>query len=355
MRVRWIGILTALLLAAPMLEASQRRAQPRTGGGSSASSGRSSGGGSRAQAGDRRSSSETRHARPSGATARHPRAGTGTGYRGRGYSYRYGLHHPYYPGWGYDSYYGGYGYPYYGWGLGYDLGYRYAGFPYGYRVGVVTYVAPAYPSAPSMRVMVDPPNTRVYVDGHYAGVTDDFDGLFQRLYVAPGRREVRLELEGHATHSIQIDVPPGSEIKVRHTMQRGGSPTVDDQTDGREAPVYAAAPPPRSSKAPSERDLRYERGDAAPTAPATSATPQVVVSTDDVSRLQLQVTPEDASVYIDGSFHGTGGALLGSILELEPGPHRIEIVRPGLRSYERAVTLEARERRELSVTLEPGP
>src|SRR5437899_12560023 len=108
----------------------------------------------------------------SDAQRRHPRPGTGTGdhFSGRN-NYYYGS--PYYYGrnYYYDAfdpfYYGAYGYsPFY-----YSGSYGYA--PYYYRG--------RYRDSGSLRVIVDPPQTRVYVGGCYAGTAADFDGLFQRL------------------------------------------------------------------------------------------------------------------------------------------------------------------------------
>jgi hypothetical protein len=67
--------------------------------------------------------------------------------------------------------------------------------------------------------------------------------------------------------------------------------------------------------------------------------------------LRLQVLPEGASIYVDGAFRGTGGSL--GRLELPAGSHRIEILHPGLRTFERDVTLDAGESQELEVELTP--
>ena len=67
-------------------------------------------------------------------------------------------------------------------------------------------------------------------------------------------------------------------------------------------------------------------------------------------RLRLSVQPEDASVYVDGAFRGTGREA-GS-LRLAPGRHRIEVVRPGYRTSEHDVEVAPGETTPLSVTLE---
>jgi len=41
----------------------------------------------------------------------------------------------------------------------------------------------------SVRLDVSPRDAEVYVDGYYAGVVDDFDGILQRLRVEPGQAD----------------------------------------------------------------------------------------------------------------------------------------------------------------------
>ena len=49
----------------------------------------------------------------------------------------------------------------------------------------------------SLRLEVKPQEAEVYVDGYYAGIVDDFDGVFQRLPVTPGEHEIELYLDGY--------------------------------------------------------------------------------------------------------------------------------------------------------------
>ena len=74
---------------------------------------------------------------------------------------------PWYPGYyGYGSYYPAYyQYPIYGPGRYYD-------------------------QSGSVRLQVSPREAQVFVDGYFAGAVDDFDGVFQRLNIAPGEHEV---------------------------------------------------------------------------------------------------------------------------------------------------------------------
>jgi hypothetical protein len=62
------------------------------------------------------------------------------------------------------------------------------------------------------------------------------------------------------------------------------------------------------------------------------------------------VVPPDASVYVDGSFRGTGREL--AVVPLPAGPHRVEVVRPGYRTEERDVEVTPDEATDLTIDLQ---
>ena len=69
-------------------------------------------------------------------------------------------------------------------------------------------------------------------------------------------------------------------------------------------------------------------------------------------RLRLQVTPTDASVYLDGRFVGTGGELarLRSGLIVDAGVHHLEVVRPDYGAEQ--TTVELQEGEEVTIRVE---
>jgi hypothetical protein len=182
---------------------------------------RSAGGGSY---GGPQTSGSRATARPlTPAERRHPRAGTGTGYRP--YYYYPGYGYWYYPGY-YPGYYYGY-YPYWGSSFAFGLGYYGGYYGGGYYGG--SYSSSHQSDSGEVRILVDPEDTKVYVDGYYAGEVDDFDGLFQRLTLGPGRHEITLKKDGYRTHRIRIYVGENSSTKVRHEMEKGEGPdTMED-------------------------------------------------------------------------------------------------------------------------------
>jgi hypothetical protein len=322
---RQAALAVALTLTAHVALAQDDRAVPRGGGSSGGSGGHhpspgassSSAGGSSGGSDYAGRSGGSSHD-PTPAQRRHPRAGTGSGH-GKGGVYYYGA--PYYgsPYYGY----GYYGSPFYGaWGYGYYSPYYYSGF-YGYSP---YYYGSRSSRTGSVRVLVEPTDTRVYVDGYYAGVVDDFDGIFQRLNVAPGRHDISLRLDGHRTQNFKVYVPYDQTIKIHHEMVRGAPGEVSEQVIGRAEDVADAARREQEERS-AERDEFDPRAEDE-LGPATSG---------DAGILRLEVQPTDASIYVDGAFRGTGRM---RSLRLPAGRHRIEVVRPGYRTLEREVEIE---------------
>jgi hypothetical protein len=190
--------------------------------------------------------------------------------------------------------------------------------------------------AGSVRVLVDQPKARVYVDGYYAGIVDDFDGMFQRLRVAPGEHDITVKLEGYKTHNFSVLVPYDGTLKLRWELEPG------EGHDGTGDPTLA--PPRREARRERDED-RWTRRE-----PQRSPRRDPEATRDGFATLRFDVRPDDASVYVDGAFRGAAREL-GS-LELPAGQHRIEIVRPGYRTYEREVTVEEGGGADVSVELE---
>lgn len=283
-----------------------------------------------------------------GGYARHPGGGTGRYYSHGHYYGHYG--HGYYP-----YYYGGYYYPYFYYGGYYP--YYYDGYyPYygggGYSYDYSSpYDGPYYGAEPgAVRLLVDPEKTKVYVDGYYSGVVDDYDGLFQHLDLPMGRHEIVLRLDGYQTQRLEVYVPSGETLKVHYTMERGSGETAK--------PIVVGDPnmekyPPRLSEGSADRDRptadsRGEDDDDAP--PPAHVQMRRSAPRDDGATLRLTVAPDDASVYVDGSFSGTARDV--HRLDLAPGQHKIEVVRPGYRTYEKNVDIGPDTASDLDVTLE---
>jgi len=281
--------------------------RPSSEGASSSSAGRNRGGYSKGDSGYGKSGAETtdaerRHPRPGAPHGEYgDRDGRTTYYGGRRVIYgHYGGHYHgtiYYP---HTCYYDYWDYPHYR--------NRYY----------------SYDPTGAVRVLVDPPSTKVYVDGYYAGIADDFDGVFQRLYLPPGRHEIALKLEGFRTHRVQIYSARGHTIKLHHNMASGEG---EDEPEDMAGPLREEEEEEMRARESDERDPARRSGNGT---------------------LRLEVRPKDASIYVDGEFWGNG---VEEPLRLPAGRHEIAVVRPGFHSIEREVDIRSGESFDLEIDL----
>jgi hypothetical protein len=252
-----------------------------------------------------------------GASSSEGRHDSGEGHRGDSRSGHRDDHH--YRGHGGVRVYGGFGaywgsYPYYGYYDGYYG--PYSGGYYGWRAPYSGYGYAYDANYGSLRIMVDPDDTEVYVDGYYAGEVDSFDGIFQRLHVRPGRHELALKRAGFRTHRVRLYVPAGGTLQVRYKMERGTGVDPREDVAGSPDSVEREEPQPREMRRPETEE---------PVSPTRAG------------ELHLIVKPADAAVYVDGAFRGNAEDVAD--LDVPPGKHRVEVVRPGYVTFEKDVVV----------------
>lgn len=133
-----------------------------------------------------------------------PRAYRNYGRPSRSYVVPYGYRpQGYRPGWSLNLYFG----------RPYAYGNRYPG---GYYNGGYGYYAlrPGYVYG-SLRIVDAPRYAQVFVDGYYAGVVDDYDGVFQRLNLEPGEHQVEIEVyQGAPPLTFDVYVEPGRTMTI---------------------------------------------------------------------------------------------------------------------------------------------
>ena len=88
--------------------------------------------------------------------------------------------------------------------------------PYPYAWGYPVHYSPGS----DVRVEVTPKQAEVYVDGFYAGLADDFDGVFKRLHTTPGGHAITLRLDGYRTVTENIYTAPDHTTKLRDTLEK---------------------------------------------------------------------------------------------------------------------------------------
>jgi hypothetical protein len=228
---------------------------------------------------------------------------------------------PYY----YDPFYDPWWYPYsYGWGR-----------PYGYGYGYGAY----RDDSASLRLQVSPRETEVYVDGYYAGVVDDFDGMFQRLHLEPGQHEVTLYLPGHRSASQRIFLQDQKTFRIRHEMEPRPAGEPDDARP-------AAAPRTTAPRTTRDRDLNRPP-DRRPPPDRDNA----VRGDASFGAIAIRVQPADAEVFIDGERWEGPGDDEALVVQVAPGPHRVEVRRDGYRPYTGEVMVTAAETSAVNVGL----
>ena len=116
-----------------------------------------------------------------------------------------------------------YGYRPYGYRPGWSLNF-YFGRPYPvhgypvYRVPHAAYgyyaVVPGYTFG-ALRIVDAPRDAQVFVDGYYAGVVDDYDGVFQHLNLETGSHHIEIESEDYPLIAFDVLIQPGQTITYR--------------------------------------------------------------------------------------------------------------------------------------------
>ncbi len=247
--------------------------------------------------------------------------------------------HGWYGGWG--GWYGGYpGYGGYGWygspgawgsGWGYTAVYPMPGVTHG-----------------ALDLDVSPENAQIYVDGELVGVADDFDGFPDFLWLEKGTYDVVIFSPGYQTLARQYSIYAGLVVDVEDAMVRGQETLPQDlvakRTEHRDERLRRDRENEQELRAAEDRGAR---GDAA-------APPDRLDARGEPSRLVLRVLPDDASVYLDGRFLGTGRQLarLRSGLIVDPGEHHLEVVRPGRQSADETFSARAGEEVRLDIELD---
>jgi hypothetical protein len=155
--------------------------------------------------------------------------------------------------------------------------------------------------------------TEVYVNGYYAGIVDDFDGAFQRLYLPAGEHQITLRLAGYETFTLPVRVPLGDTLDVAHQMRRLG--------EGERAlplPVPRALPPEWTEPSGAADEER-------PSSP--------------YGILALRTDPADARILVDGEAWAAVAGQAEFVIHLPAGWHQLEIRCEGYQPFSMRVEL----------------
>ena len=234
----------------------------------------------------------------------------------------------------------------YYWADPFWYGYGYPFYPY-YQYPIGAYPYPGYyryDPGSAIRLEVSPKEAEVYVDGYYAGVVDDFDGVFQRLSIEPGEHEVTLYRDGFRTVH-QRDLPDAA-VDVQAEVQDGAARRG---RCGRAAAVQPTPPPDRQAGPPSGPPPPPGRGPVGRRQPPPP--PNQRSANSSYGTLAIRVQPANATVLIDGERWDGPQGQDRLLVEVAEGPHRIEIQRDGFEPYTATVNVRPGETAPINVSL----
>jgi PEGA domain-containing protein len=219
----------------------------------------------------------------------------------------------------------------------------FAPYPWWMRTAYPGWYFPAYDYRAEVRVQVKPKEAAVYVDGFYAGIVDDFDGLFQRLLLPPGGHTIALYLNGYRTISHNLYLAPASTLNLHDTLE-----PLPAGAASQPPPVAPPVPPPPAGSYRAPRT-------PPPSSPSAALPPPVTIDEEGVqaagfATLDLRVQPLDATVRIDGQPWVTSeeGHFM---VQVADGSHRVEISKPGYRSFSTEIAVHEGKAVPLNVSL----
>lgn len=260
---------------------------------------------------------------------------------------------------------------------------------------------------------IDPEEAEVWLNGKYVGTADDFDGYPDYIYFQPGTYRLEFRLAGYAPWSTDLRIRRGETLKLDQNLAKEPGrgrldsfmPEAKGMPSGRwfgkdGEPVSPTArrarerdrdrdreaDRDRERDRDRDRDRDDEEGDdivveerrverRTVDEPADDGEESEVVdeqapreheresdrererrepSADSRTRVRWEITPEDAAVWVDDEYLGTGEELSARTrgTRLSAGKHSVTVVRPGYETRTLEVEAKAGETVDVMVELE---
>ncbi|MEM9290339.1 MAG: PEGA domain-containing protein [Acidobacteriota bacterium] len=260
----------------------------------------------------------------------------------RGY-YRHGYSYPYYRSYWRSGWWG----PWWGWGWDYP-GSIYVNHGPGDGLG-------------ALDLDVSPEEAAIFINGQQVGIADNFDGFPQYLWLKEDTYDLVIYLPGYETIARQVSIYPGLVIDVEDQMVPGTAIPPEElaststenrderlrRNDERRATVDAERRAREDEWRERAREYRrrHQGGDG--------NNPSALDARSAPGRLELDIQPGDASVYLDGRFLGSADELQGlsGDLLVDAGEHEIEVVHPDYETAAQSFEAEAGELQALKLHL----
>lgn len=218
--------------------------------------------------------------------------------------------------------------------------------------------SPGMPPGPELAVVsikVRPKDARVYLDDRFVGRARYLDGKPGYLYLEPGAYRLELRLDGHQTLVMGVEASSACRYDLKHRLQKSGAKASDapESMYGKGKPFNRVFGP--VAKNEPEQVTRKSGGPDPSLRADLDASPGAGTSTKKTpgASLQLRVSPDTASVSIDGVFVATGRelALMERPLATTAGSHEVFVRAPGHVAASKSVVLEPGEVLVLEFTL----
>lgn len=201
---------------------------------------------------------------------------------------------------------------------------------------------------------VRPKKADVYVDGELAGRAGRFDGFPGYLWLDDGEHQLVFVHEDYATVAKTIEVRGGALVDLRVRLQSGVSRPASEFFV--ERPARRRSTPERVEPYRDRERDRVPPPDRSRERSRTNARAQSPLDArSESARLKVEITPQDASVYLDGRFLGSVADLerLHSGILVDAGDHTLSVVRPGYEGSELDFEAVSSEEVVLKIELEP--
>lgn len=211
----------------------------------------------------------------------------------------------------------------------------------------------------SVRLEVTPREAEVYVDGYYAGVVDDFDGMFQRLRVEAGEHTITTYRDGFRPFSKSVYVMPGRTFKIQQRMEPLRPGEVAEPRPVPSNPPVPAQPgapgPPRGQSGPGGRRPPAPNRPPPPLPPPPDAGNAPPPDSSAKGTLAIRVQPAEAEVLIDGQLWRVPNGEDRLTIDAAEGRHNIQIRKPGYVGYLTDVQVRRGETTTVDVSLRRQP
>jgi len=67
---------------------------------------------------------------------------------------------------------------------------------------------------------VKPRNAKVYVDGYYVGLVDEFDGVFQKLHIETGAHRIEVRAAGYEPLTFDVRITPDHSTTYQGELKK---------------------------------------------------------------------------------------------------------------------------------------